>query len=203
MPNYTKPDFITIHVFNPTMGFFTGRLGFRIESIHPADDPALAVISGHGLRLRLQRGADGAAGTLRLSCRDPLAWGARELVAPNGTRIDLVAAHPALVVPPPRPEFVVNRRQGGAPWREGRAGMRYRDLLPGRQGGRFVAAHIAIPGGGPVADYVHFHRVRFQLIYCLEGWASVVYEDQGPPFTLRAGDCVLQPPEIRHRVLES
>jgi mannose-6-phosphate isomerase-like protein (cupin superfamily) len=31
----------------------------------------------------------------------------------------------------------------------------------------------------------------------------VVYEDQGPPFILEAGDCVLQPPEIRHRVLES
>jgi mannose-6-phosphate isomerase-like protein (cupin superfamily) len=30
-----------------------------------------------------------------------------------------------------------------------------------------------------------------------------VYEDQGPPFVLEAGDCVLQPPGIRHRVLES
>jgi len=32
---------------------------------------------------------------------------------------------------------------------------------------------------------------------------KVVYEDQGPPFVLHAGDCVLQPPRIRHRVLES
>jgi mannose-6-phosphate isomerase-like protein (cupin superfamily) len=31
----------------------------------------------------------------------------------------------------------------------------------------------------------------------------VVYEDQGEPFVLEAGDCVLQPPEIRHRVLEA
>jgi mannose-6-phosphate isomerase-like protein (cupin superfamily) len=30
----------------------------------------------------------------------------------------------------------------------------------------------------------------------------VVYEDQGPPFWLREGDCVLQPPRIRHRVIE-
>ncbi len=30
----------------------------------------------------------------------------------------------------------------------------------------------------------------------------VAYEDQGEPFVLNAGDCVLQPPEIRHRVLE-
>ena len=31
----------------------------------------------------------------------------------------------------------------------------------------------------------------------------MVYEDQGPPFWLKPGDCVLQPPEIRHRVLEA
>jgi quercetin dioxygenase-like cupin family protein len=31
----------------------------------------------------------------------------------------------------------------------------------------------------------------------------VVYEGQGAPFVLEAGDCVLQPPEIRHRVLEA
>jgi quercetin dioxygenase-like cupin family protein len=81
--------------------------------------------------------------------------------------------------------------------------MRYRDLLPDRQGGRFIASHIAIPDGGPVPDYVHYHRIRFQLIYCHRGWVRVVYEDQGEPFVLQAGDCVLQPPEIRHRVLEA
>lgn len=52
-------------------------------------------------------------------------------------------------------------------------------------------------------DYVHFHKVRFQMIYCYKGWVRVVYEDQGPPLVMRAGDCVLQPPRIRHRVLES
>jgi mannose-6-phosphate isomerase-like protein (cupin superfamily) len=31
----------------------------------------------------------------------------------------------------------------------------------------------------------------------------LVYEGQGEPFILEAGDCVLQPPEIRHRMLES
>ena len=31
----------------------------------------------------------------------------------------------------------------------------------------------------------------------------LVYEDQGPPFILGAGDCVIQPPRIRHRVLEA
>jgi quercetin dioxygenase-like cupin family protein len=88
-------------------------------------------------------------------------------------------------------------------WQTGRAGMQYRDLIPGRQGGRLIASHIRISDGGPVPDYVHFHKIRFQLIYCLRGWVRVVYQDQGPPFVMEAGDCVLQPPEIRHRVLEA
>jgi quercetin dioxygenase-like cupin family protein len=87
-------------------------------------------------------------------------------------------------------------------WGAGRAGMRYRDLIPDRQGGRFIASHIQIPDGGPVPDYVHFHKIRFQAIYCYKGWVRVAYEDQGKPMTLQAGDCFLQPPTIRHRVLE-
>lgn len=187
-----------------TLSFFTERLGFRVDAIHPADDPAVAVISGHGIRIRLARGVAGDAGVLRLLCRDPgaLADGATELVAPNGTRIVLADSHPPLVLPPVRPSFVL-RSMGDAAWVEGRAGMRYRDLIPDRQGGRFIASHIQIARGGPVADYAHFHKVQFQMIYCAKGWTRVVYEDQGPPFILRAGDCVLQPPQIRHRVLES
>jgi len=41
------------------------------------------------------------------------------------------------------------------------------------------------------------------LIFCYKGWVKLVYEDQGAPFILNAGDCVTQPPEIRHRVLEA
>ena len=39
-------------------------------------------------------------------------------------------------------------------------------------------------------DFVHYHLVRFQTIYCLEGWVRLVYEGQGEPFLLRAGDLV-------------
>ncbi len=80
--------------------------------------------------------------------------------------------------------------------------MQYRDLIPGRLDGRYIASHIRIPNGGPVPDYVHHHDIEFQMIYCYSGWVKVVYEDQGPPFVMQAGDCVLQPPHIRHRVLE-
>jgi len=87
-------------------------------------------------------------------------------------------------------------------WITGRAGMEYRDLIPGRLGGRMIASHIRLTKGGEVPDYVHYHKVKFQMIYCLAGSIRVVYEDQGDPFWLNPGDCVLQPPEIRHRVLE-
>jgi quercetin dioxygenase-like cupin family protein len=186
-----------------TLLFFTERLGFRISAIFPADSPAVAVVVGHGLRVRLDRAAEGSPGVLRLLCRDPaaLAGGATELLAPNGTRVVLAPANPPVRLPPLRPSFVVTRRSESA-WSSGRAGMLYRDLVPDRQGGRIIASHIRIPDGGPVPDYVHYHRVRFQMIYCLQGWVRVVYEDQGPPFVLAAGDCALQPPEIRHRVLE-
>jgi len=188
-----------------TLSFFTDRLGFRVVTVLPADDPSVVVITGYGLRIRLQRGGDGAPGVLRLLCRDPavLAGGAAELWAPNGTRVELAPWDPPLVLPTLRPSFVLTRRGDGSPWRVGRAGMRYRDLILDRQGGRFIASHIVIPEGGPVPDYVHYHRVRFQMIYCYKGWVRVVYEDQGTPFVMKAGDCVLQPPRIRHRVLES
>ncbi len=186
-----------------TLAFFTERLGFRVDAIHPADDPRVAVLSGHGARVRLERGASGAPGTLRIACRDPgtLAGGAGELVAPNGTRVLVVAAEPPVSMPPLCSSLVHSRAKGAA-LVEGRAGMRYRDLLPDRLGGAFIASLITIAEGGPVSDYVHFHAVAFQMIYCAKGWVRVVYEDQGEPFVLREGDCALQPPRIRHRVLE-
>ena len=99
--------------------------------------------------------------------------------------------------------FVVRRLKDQAPWIIGRAGMHYRDLVPDRLGGSIIASHIRIPDGGPVPDMVHFHKVGFQLIFCIHGWVDVVYEDQGDKMRLTAGDCFIQPPEIRHRVLEA
>jgi len=127
--------------------------------------------------------------------------GARELIAPGGTRIELAPAQTPIVIPEVTQEFVLTRMN--ADWGVGRAGMQYRDLIPSRLGGRFIASHIRIPTGGPVPDYVHFHKIRFQMIFCKAGWTRLVYEDQGDEFILEAGDCVLQPPEIRHRVLEA
>jgi quercetin dioxygenase-like cupin family protein len=104
-------------------------------------------------------------------------------------------------LPPFAPEFGLTHAGGSAG--QGRAGMLYRDLVPSRLGGRYIISHISIPGGGPVSDWVHFHKITLQLLYVRRGWVRVVYEDQGEPFVMREGDLVLQPPEIRHRVLES
>jgi len=185
--------------------FYTKRLGFRLDSIYPADNPEVAVLSGHGLRLRLQKGASEAAGTIRILTDDPdgFAGGERVLVAPNGTRIEIDEANPPMVLPATEHAFVVRRLADQAPWVIGRAGMHYRDLVPSRLGGAMIASHIRIPDGGPVPDMVHFHKVGFQLIFCINGWVDVVYEDQGDPIRLTAGDCFIQPPEIRHRVLHA
>ena len=99
------------------------------------------------------------------------------------------------------PEFVLTRA-GETPG-QGRAGMLYRDLIPSRLGGRYIASHISIPGGGQVADWVHYHRVALQMIFVRRGWVRVLYQDQGEPFVMNEGDLVLQPPGIRHRVIES
>jgi quercetin dioxygenase-like cupin family protein len=191
-----------------SLRFFTEKLGFKLEVILPADSPRLAVVSGHGLRLRLEARAPGEGGkplVLRLLCDKAAltSMAQRRLIAPEGTIVELIEADLPVVVPEARHEFVLTRLEGEGCWGLGRAGMQYRDLIPGRLGGRFVASHIRVAEGGPVPDYVHFHKVRFQMIYCRAGWTRLVYEHQGEPFLLEAGDCVLQPPEIRHRVLEA
>ncbi len=185
--------------------FFTKSLGMRLDMIYPADDPQIAVFSGHGLRVRIENGAPEPAGTIRILTDDPdgFADGARELTAPNGTRVEIAERNPPLVLPPAQHSFVVRRLADQAPWIVGRAGMQYRDLIPDRLGGSIIASHIRIPDGGPVPDMVHFHKVGFQLIFCVNGWVDVLYEDQGDLLRLTRGDCFIQPPEIRHRVMEA
>ena len=165
-----SPAVLPVPDLDEALGYFVGKLGFRLDRIWPADDPRVAQISGHDVRFELRL---------------------------NGEECPIPDQLPAL-----SPQLEISRI-ADARWGVGRAGMRYRDLLPGRQGGHFIASHIQIPGRGPVPDQVHFHEVQFQMIFCYRGRVRVAYEGQGPPFWMRPGDCVLQPPTIRHRVLES
>ena len=185
--------------------FFTNTLGMRLDMIYPADNPSIAVFSGHGLRVRLEKDAPEPPGTIRILTNNPdtFADGKRSLTAPNGTRIEIEDSNPPLVLPETRHSFVVRRLADQAPWVIGRAGMNYRDLVPDRLGGAMIASHIRIPDGGPVPDMVHYHKVGFQLIFCIHGWVDVLYEDQGDRLRLTPGDCFIQPPEIRHRVMEA
>jgi quercetin dioxygenase-like cupin family protein len=151
---------------------YTKHLGYRLDMVVPADAPNAAVLS---------KGSD----VIRLEKAEPPAL-AGGFLSDHGSK------------KPPANE-------GGSAmenWVTGRAGMEYRDLIPGRMGGMVIASHIRITKGGEVPDYVHYHKVDFQMIYCKRGRIRVVYEDQGLPFWLETGDWVLQPPEIRHRVLE-
>ena len=183
--------------------FYTKTLGMRLDMIYPADNPQIAVVSGHGLRLRIEKGAPEGPGTIRILTDDPdFAGGKRELTAPNGTRVEIDALNPPLVLPATEHAFVVRRLADQAPWVIGRAGMEYRDLIPNRLGGAMIASHIRVPDG-PVPDMVHYHKVGFQLIFCVAGWVDVLYEDQGDTLRIHAGDCFIQPPGIRHKVLHS
>jgi len=187
----------------PTLSFLLEQLGFHVDAIFPADNPTTAMVSGYGVSLRLVQGAMEGATDLYLLCDDPAAAGTTALTAPSGLRIHLVAADPPMRQPATQQRLVLTRGGADDAWGVGRAGMRYRDLVPDRLGGAFIASHIRILEGGPVGDYVHFHKIRFQTIFCRKGWVRVAYEGQGDSIVMHAGDCVLQPPLIRHRVMES
>ena len=148
-------------------------LGYRLDMIFPADNPREALLSVPPAV------AGGLSSETTISDQ------------PRAIRLRLENA-------PVQAPGTAN----GSGWVVGRAGMEYRDLIPDRLGGKVIASHIRLTEGGEVPDYVHYHKVDFQMIYCKRGRIKVVYEDQGPPFWLETGDCVLQPPEIRHRVLE-
>ena len=141
-----------------TLQFFTDKLGFKMESIAPAENPSLAVISGYGIRIRLEPGNNPDPGSINLLCSDPASVddGKLKLTAPNGTCVNLIEVDLPLNIPNVKQTFVLSKMSDTDQWNEGRAGMLYRDLIPDRQGGYVVASHIRILEGGPVpVSYTH------------------------------------------------
>lgn len=187
--------------FEEGLVFFLEELGFVIDEITPSETPSLAVLSGYGLTICLDKNAELEPVTLRVATEDKGLLGT-EKVGPNGTKVVFGTNQGEGFIPVSgEPSFALNEA-ARAEWTTGRAGMKYRNLLAGGTWD-YIASHIKIPGSGTVPDWVHYHDVNFQIIYCYKGAAKLVYEDQGPPFLFKAGDCVLQPPHIRHQVLES
>jgi hypothetical protein len=80
----------------------------------------------------------------------------------------------------------------------------YRDLgIAGATRG-MVRAHVIkmIPPCDPAeVSKRHFHDVEFQMVYVLKGWIKGEYEGAGV-VTMREGSCWLQPPKIKHSVLD-
>ena len=86
-----------------------------------------------------------------------------------------------------------------------RAAAEYRDLgIADATGGQFTA-HVARLAPGALknkeASKMHYHDLDFHMVYCLKGWMKAEFEGMGVQ-TMRAGSCWLQPPGIKHKVLE-
>ncbi|MBX2882102.1 MAG: cupin domain-containing protein [Granulosicoccus sp.] len=183
------------------ISFFTETVGFQLLTINPTSNPKLAEFEGFGLTIRLDsryRVKDG--GCIIIKTRQQKHGSAQR--SPGGTLIisEPVIEHRVQTLENHQAEICTLR---SSPWVAGRAGTQTRDLIPSRLGGGIMATHIRIPNGGPVADRVHHHTTDFQLVFCVQGSITLVYEDQGEPITLTAGDGVTQPPHIRHRVVET
>jgi quercetin dioxygenase-like cupin family protein len=80
-----------------------------------------------------------------------------------------------------------------------RAFFEYRDLGIREATRGAFGAHVirAVPGQHAEPKW-HTHDLAFQMVYILKGWVRFEYEDIGE-VELRPGDCVHQPPRIRHR----
>ena len=81
---------------------------------------------------------------------------------------------------------------------------RYRDLGMGKATKGLLQAHVIrlVPPCDPaVVSKRHFHEVDVQMIYVLKGWIKSEFEGQGE-VTMREGAAWLQPPRIKHTVLD-
>jgi hypothetical protein len=128
--------------------FFVDRCGGRLESITPADSPSNVTIRVGDARICLRLAAADRPISLIISGQG--IEQAASVTAPNGTFVEFRPHIVGLDVPPSVPSRSIVR--AGDDFGVGRAGMHYRDLLPDRWGGRFIASHILIPEGGEVPD---------------------------------------------------
>jgi uncharacterized RmlC-like cupin family protein len=104
----------------------------------------------------------------------------------------------------PKQTFVASHLDPNA-FAEGlRSYAKYRDLgIAAATNGQAVAHVIKmIPPCDPaVVSKRHYHDVDFQMIYVLKGWIKGEYDGAGE-VTMREGSCWLQPPKIKHTVLD-
>jgi hypothetical protein len=106
--------------------------------------------------------------------------------------------------PRPKHSFVVSHHrdedfEGGL-----RRYAKYRDLGMNEATGGMVQAHVIrfVPPCRPEeVSKLHFHEVDFQMVYVLKGWIKTELDGQGT-ITMRTGSAWIQPPRIKHKVLD-
>lgn len=181
--------------------FFTEEIGLKLQSLYPAGNPVRAELNGYGLTVRLQAG-DPTAGNAHIVIRTEQS--ARdEMCSPGGISVVWESLQGSVEQRFGEFRLEICSLRNTSPWIVGKAGTHTRELIPSRLGGAVIASHIRIPNGGPVSDKVHYHTTSFQLVFCIQGWITLAYEKQGESITLMPGDCICQPPHIRHKVLET
>ena len=91
--------------------FFTNTLKMQMDMIYPADNPTVAVFSGHGIRIRIDKEAIISPGKIRILCENPdeFASGKKILKAPNNTIIEIDEINPPVVLPTTKHSFVVKK----------------------------------------------------------------------------------------------
>jgi quercetin dioxygenase-like cupin family protein len=90
------------------------------------------------------------------------------------------------------------------PFREGglRSYFVYRDLQATEPSNGLASAQIIKATAACEEGMgVHHHVLAFQLTYVIKGWVTIDYPEAGERHTLVEGDCVVQPPRLRHELV--
>jgi quercetin dioxygenase-like cupin family protein len=72
------------------------------------------------------------------------------------------------------------------------------DMTEGKVHIHMIKTTAPCPKGG---SGLHYHDLEFQMVYCLKGSSTVYFEGQGEQH-FEEGDCWVQPPCIKHNVLD-
>jgi hypothetical protein len=126
----------------------------------------------------------------------------RKVAAPKVTAPRVAA--PQLKAAAPAQRFAVSHLNEADFVKDGlRSYALYRDLGIAAASGGLCQAHV-IRLLSPCTDEVrqrHLHEPELQLIYVLQGWVKNEFEGEGVQM-MSAGSCWLQPPGIKHTVLD-
>lgn len=113
------------------------------------------------------------------------------------------ARKPQAAVRPPQ-RFVVSHHRDEDFATGLRAYAQYRDLGIAAATHGLAQAHVIRLIGPCNPDEVsklHYHAVDFQMVYVLKGWVRAQFDGEGV-VEMREGSCWIQPPQIRHMILD-